>query len=386
MKQVRRIAPGILLCLAIATPAWQLGKAYPIIGGPVFGILSGMVLALCFPKLPSFALATGKPLPGKKDAVALPQETLRFEDGIKYTSKKLLQYSIILLGFEMNLYNVLKVGGQSLFVMLFTLTASFLTAYVMGKALHLDGKMTTLIGVGTSICGGSAIAATAPVIQAKDEDVAHAISTIFLFNIIAVFIFPPLGRSLGMSDIGFGMWAGTAINDTSSVVAAGASWSAAVGNNTALAFATVVKLTRTLMIVSITLVLAIYTTRKNKAASSASAPGQTAKIYAAPGNTSSGQAVTAASQFSFVKVFPWFVIGFVVAAVANTFAGIPATTSATLVTIGKFVIVMAMSAIGLNTNLKRLLTNGFKPIFLGLSCWFAVACVSLLVQVVMKTW
>lgn len=327
---------GILFCFLIAIPAWLLGMKFPIIGGPVFGILLGMILALL-----------------KRPA--------KLDKGIKFTSKYILQYSIILLGFEMNLFNVIKVGGQSLLVMLFTLTASFITAYFVGKAMKIDSNTTTLIGVGTSICGGSAIAATAPVIRAKDEDVAQAISTIFLFNIIAVFIFPPLGHMLGLSDTGFGMWAGTAINDTSSVVAAGASWSSGAGNNTALAFATIVKLTRTLMIVPITLVLAIYTARK---ISRAQALGSD----------------DADNNFSFVKVFPWFVLGFVLTAILNTFLPIPASVSETLVAIGKFMIIMAMTAIGLNTNLKKLLTNGLKPICLGLCCWFVVAVVSLVVQ------
>ena len=334
---MKSITPGILLCLAIAAPAWLLGRAYPIIGGPVFGIIFGMILTMAFPALHSF------------------------NDGIKYTSKKLLQYSIILLGFEMNLFQVIKVGGQSLFVIIFTLSASFLTAFFVGRALKLDGKMTALIGIGTSICGGSAIAAAAPVIGAKDEDIAHAISTIFLFNIVAVFIFPALGHLLGMNDIGFGMWAGTAINDTSSVVAAGVSWSAAAGNNTALAYATIVKLTRTLMIVPITLVLAVYTAQKNKS------------------NDTS-------SDFNLIKIFPWFVIGFAAASILNTFAGMPASVTHILAVTGKFMIVMAMAAIGLNTNPKKLFTNGLKPIFLGLCCWFAVAGVSLLVQLIVKIW
>ncbi len=341
MNQLIKAAPGVLLCLTIAIPSWFLGKFFPVIGSPVFGILLGMLTILQFPNLLS--------------------EDRKLAEGTRYTSKKLLQYAIILLGFEMNLFNIIKVGGQSLFVMLFTLSASFLTAFFVGKALKLHSKMTILIGVGTSICGGSAIVATAPVIQADDEDVANAISTIFLFNIAAVFLFPLLGRLLEMSDMGFGMWAGTAINDTSSVVAAGVAWSAASGSNTALAFATIVKLTRTLMIVPITLVLAIYTARKS--------------------NAESGP-----NTFRFAKVFPWFVIAFVGAAILNTFAGIPLPTSHLLVEIGKFIIVMAMAAIGLNTNLKKLIFNSFNPILLGLCCWFAVASVSLLVQITMKIW
>ncbi|MDD4803097.1 MAG: putative sulfate exporter family transporter, partial [Syntrophomonas sp.] len=130
----------------------------------------------------------------------------------------------------------------------------------------------------------------------------------------------------------------------------------AAGNNTALAFATIVKLTRTLMIVPITLVLAIYTAH----------------------NTQKNKESTDGIKFSFVKVFPWFVIGFVATAIINTFIGIPSISN-NLVTIGKFMIVMAMVAIGLNTNLKKLITNGFKPIFLGICCWFAVASISLII-------
>ncbi|WP_330548533.1 YeiH family protein [Bacilliculturomica massiliensis] len=350
--------PGVLLCLAIAAPAWYLGLRLPIIGGPVFGILLGMLLG-----------ATA--LSGVRSASA--------SAGIKFTSKKILQYSIILLGFEMNLFNVIKVGSQSLMVMLFTLSASFLTAWIAGRALKIDGGTMTLIGVGTCICGGSAIAATAPVIRASDEDVAQAISTIFLFNIAAVFLFPALGHALGLTDIGFGMWAGTAINDTSSVVAAGASWSSAAGNNIALDFATIVKLTRTLMIVPITLILAIYTAGKAKKAAAASAAD------GAAAGCEGADSQMAENTFSFARVFPWFVLGFIATAIINTFAGIPVEFSHGLATFGKFLIVMAMVAIGLNTDLKKLFTNGLRPIVLGLCCWFAVASASLIVQHFMGT-
>lgn len=349
-RKLQITGPGLLLCIIIASLAWHLGRLLPVIGGPVFGILFGMVIVMLFPQLQTLVFHRRN-----------SPNNYTLEAGVKYTTKNLLHYSIILLGFEMNLFNVIKIGSQSLIVILSTLSASFLTAFLAGKALKLQGKKAILIGVGTSICGGSAIAATAPVIRARDEDVAHAISTIFLFNIIAVFIFPALGHAFGMSDFGFGMWAGTAINDTSSVVAAGVAWSAAAGNNNALAYATVVKLTRTMMIVPITLILAIYTGRKSK-------------------NAAGG------GGFRFSKVFPWFIIGFVATAVINTFAGIPVQISHWLVTIGKFLIVTAMVGIGLNTNLKKLITSGFKPILLGLCCWFAVAGAALLVQYATKIW
>jgi uncharacterized integral membrane protein (TIGR00698 family) len=324
----KKISPGILLVLAIAIPAWYLGKLLPIMGGPVFGILMGILAA--FWKRPSV-----------------------FNEGIKFTSKKLLQTAIILLGFEMNLYNVIKVGSQSLMVMLFTLTAAFMTAWLVGRALKLQGNVAVLIGVGTAICGGSAIAATAPVIKAEDKEIAYSISTIFLFNVAAVFIFPAIGHLVQMSDVGFGIWAGTAINDTSSVVAAGYSYSDAAGS-----LATIVKLTRTLMIIPVTLFLAIYTHKK------------TAQ------NT----------NFALSKVFPWFVLGFVAASIISTTGLLPLETGKLLAQFGKFLIVMAMAAIGLNTNIKQLISNGIKPILLGLSCWIAVAFTSIIAQYMLKLW
>lgn len=317
-----KYSKGILFALFFAVPAWLLGKQFPIIGGPVFGILLGMIAA----------------------GVRRPES---FESGIKFTGKKVLQYSIILLGFEMNLFNVMKVGAESLSVMIFTLLTAFLVAYFGGKALKLDLNTTTLIGAGTAICGGSAIAAVAPVIGAKDKEVAFSISTIFLFNVLAVFIFPALGHLMNLSDTGFGMWAGTAINDTSSVVAAGYSYSLAAGD-----YATIVKLTRALMIVPICVLLALVMAKRN----------------------------AGSGDFSIGKIFPWFILWFVVASIVNTLHVLPTEFAKFLGDAGKFCIILAMSAIGLNTNLKHLLMNGVRPIALGLLCWLAVAVVSLIVQ------
>lgn len=324
MKKILDKIPGIILAAIIATPAWLLGEIFPIIGSPVLGILFGMIFA--FWKRPAMV-----------------------ESGISYTSKKLLQYSIILLGFDMNLFNVFKVGSQTIVLMIFTLTVAFLTAFFAGKLLKVDKNTNILIGVGTAICGGSAIAATAPVIHADDEDVARSISTIFLFNVIAAFLFPFLGHLLHMTDYHFGLWTGTAVNDTSSVVAAGYTFSNAAGN-----LAVIVKLTRTLMIVPITLVLAFYISRRETHISE--------------------------SSYKLSKIFPWFVLGFVAASIISTFLPIPAEAGRLLVQIGKFMIVMAMAAIGLNTNIVKLVKNGWKPILLGLGCWAALSITSLIVQ------
>ncbi|WP_110955956.1 YeiH family protein [Anaerosinus massiliensis] len=317
-----KLLKGIAFSLLFSVPAWFLGRQFPIIGGPVFGILLGMLAA----------------------GIKRPES---LEAGIKFTGKKILQYSIILLGFEMNLLIVLQVGTQSLSVMFFTLTTAFLTAFFIGKLLKLDTETTLLIGGGTAICGGSAIAAIAPVIGAKDKTVAFSISTIFLFNVLAVFIFPAIGHFFNFSDTGFGMWAGTAINDTSSVVAAGYSYSLAAGD-----YATIVKLTRALMIVPICLILAIITSKKRADNGS----------------------------FHIAKIFPYFILWFVVASIINSIGILPTELSKLLGNLGKFCIILAMSAIGLNTNLKQLIQNGIRPILLGLACWIAVAVVSLIVQ------
>ncbi len=315
---------GILFSLIFAVPAYFLGEQFPIIGGPVFGILLGILFA----------------------GFHRPQ---RLETGIRFTGKKILQYSIILLGFEMNLFHVLDIGSQSFSVMIFTLLTSFLVAWGVGRLLGLDRDTTTLIGAGTAICGGSAIAAVAPVIEAKDRDIVFSISTIFLFNVIAVFLFPFLGHLMGLSDLGFGMWAGTAINDTSSVVAAGYSYSPEAGS-----YATIVKLTRALMIVPVCLFFSLLNARQKSGA--------------------------AASTFNLKKVFPFFILWFVVASIVNTTGVLPLELSHFLGSAGKFAIILAMSAIGLNTDIRALITNGLRPILLGLSCWISVAVVSLLVQ------
>ena len=338
-QQFLHTLPGLLICVVLAVPAWFLGKLVPVIGSAVFAIVFGMIIA--FFRRPKI-----------------------LDKGIRFTSKKILQASIVFLGFGMNFITVVQVGGNSILIILSTITTSLVVAFVMSKILKIPTKTATLVGVGSSICGGSAIAATAPVIRAEDKDVATSISVIFLFNVIAAFIFPSIGRAIGLSDTGFGMWAGTAINDTSSVVAAGQSWESMTGSDTALKYATIVKLTRTLAIIPITLALSVIQLIKAKKA------------------TDTGSVEN--SGFNFVKVFPWFVIFFLLAAVINTWLfpvlGFSSSVSSFLSDVGKFMITLAMAAIGLNTNLIRLVRSGWKPILLGLTCWIAIAFVSLGVQ------
>ena len=338
MEWIRRNGPGILACLCIAVPAWFLGRTFEVVGGPVFAIFLGMVMALLW------------------------KEQGRARAGITFTSKKILQLAVVLLGFGMNLSSVAKVGAQSLPIILSTITTSLVAAFVLHKLLHMDAKISTLIGVGSSICGGSAIAATAPVIGADDEEIAQSISVIFLFNVLAALTFPTLGGMLGLSNEGFGLFAGTAVNDTSSVTAAAAAWDGIHGSNT-LDTAAIVKMTRTLAIIPITLVLAFLRTRQEE-------------------KSVQGTGVTV----SLKKIFPWFVLFFVLASVVTTLLPLPAAVTGFLKSASKFFIVMAMAAIGLNTDVVKLGRPGGTPIFRGFCCWVAIACVSLGVQHLLHIW
>ena len=322
---------GILFSALIAACAYFLGKKFPVIGGPVFGILFGIIL----------------------NNFNRPES---FESGIKFTSKKVLQLAVVLLGFGLNLGEIIVVGKSSLLIILSTISTALIIAFVAAKVLNIDSDIATLVGVGSSICGGSAIAATAPVINAKDEDIATSISVIFLFNIIAALIFPTLGVKLGMTHTGFGMWAGTAINDTSSVVAASGTWSTMFNDDTALNYATIVKLTRTLAIIPITLVLGIIKSKDS------------------------------VEKVNPLKAFPTFILFFLLASIITTLLPLPETFLSSMKFLSKFFIIMAMSAIGLNTDIKKLISQGGKAILEGALCWIGIICVSLLMQHILSIW
>ena len=343
MDFIKKNWKGMLACLCIAVPSWLLGKKFPIIGGPVIAIIAGMVITLMI-----------------KDKSAL-------ESGIKYTSKKILQYAVVLLGFGLNLEVIFKTGRQSLPIIISTITTSLVIAYVLHRVMHIPGKISTLVGVGSSICGGSAIAATAPVIDADDEEVAQAMSVIFFFNVLAAILFPTLGAFLGVSQSSgeaFGIFAGTAINDTSSVTAAASTWDSmyALGNAT-LDKAVTVKLTRTLAIIPITLALAVFRTYKAEE--------------------------EGGGQVSIKQVFPFFILFFIGASIITTIAaavGVPMEVFAPLKELSKFFIIMAMAAIGLHTNIIKLVKTGGKPILMGMACWIGITLVSLGMQHVLNIW
>ena len=348
MSSLKFKLPGIAACFIIALPAWFLGKLVPVVGGPVFSIILGMIITLVW---------VNKGI---------------CSEGIKFTSKYILQMAVVLLGFGLNLNVILKTGAQSLPIIICTISTSLILAYIIHKVMKVDANSATLVGVGSSICGGSAIAATAPVIDASDDEVAQAISVIFFFNVIAALVFPIFGHLLGMSTTSgeaFGIFAGTAVNDTSSVTAAASTWDSMwhLGSQ-ALDKAVTVKLTRTLAIIPITLVLAIFSAKK-KSEVSADA--------------------TDTNSFSLKRAFPMFILYFIIASIITTVCvsiGINAEAFEPLKTLSKFLIVMAMGAIGLNSNIVKLIKAGGKPLVLGAVCWVGITIVGLIMQRMMGLW
>jgi uncharacterized integral membrane protein (TIGR00698 family) len=321
---------GFLLAVAVGVTAMGLGKLWPLIGGPVFAIVLGMVLRNSMGVAPVF------------------------QPGLRFSSKVLLQWSIIGLGFGLSLPQVMRTGMDSLAVTLVTLTVAFVTALVLGRALGIPSKLRTLIGVGTAICGGSAIAAVTPILKPEEHETALAISTIFIFNIVAVLIFPLAGHMMNMSDAGFGVWAGTAINDTSSVVAAGYSYSRQAGDH-----ATIVKLTRATLIIPICLILAGLEMWRSR---------------------------QAGRDFDLMRVFPWFIVWFMVASALRSLGWVPVEWLEPLRFLAEFLMVLALAAIGLCSDLKVMARAGARPALLGLGVWIAVAVSSLLVQRWIGVW
>ena len=316
MNGVIKIIPGFGAACLLAFVARYIESLLPIhiIGASVIALLLGMLIN-------SFCKPTW------------------LAPGLKFTSKKILKLAIILLGASLSVNVILSVGKMSLMVMVFTLLTCFGGGYLVGKALGLNWKLSNLISAGTGICGGSAIAAIAPVIDAEDRDIAYAMSATFLFDMAMIVLFPIMGRWMGLSDMAYGLWAGTAVNDTSSVVAAGYAFSEGAGD-----FATMVKLTRTLSIIPTVLVFTFINLRLKKKQSI---------------NTTAGKKV------NIMKLFPWFIVGFIGLAIINSMGYIPANVSACAKDISKFLMVSALAAIGLGTSFKEVRKSGFAPMMHG---------------------
>ena len=318
LKPVALNILGVAICFAIAAVSVTLETLIPgeILGASIIALFMGTIINSFFhPKW--------------------------IQPALKFTSKKVLKAAIILLGASLSVKTILSVGKMTFFVMIFTFAMCFGGGYFLRKLFGLNWKLGNLISAGTGICGGSAVAAIAPVIDADDKDIAFALSSTFLFDMVMVAVYPIMGKLLGMSDIAYGIWAGTSVNDTASVVASGYAFSEIAGD-----FATMVKLTRTIAIIPTVLVFAYIGTRIKQ------------KEMKAANN---------ATQVNLAKIIPWFIGGFLLLAIINSFGLIPAVISGMMKTVSKFLMVSALAAIGLNTSLTDFRKAGLRPMFYGIT-------------------
>ncbi len=334
MKSQLNLLPGISLAIAIAFVATFIESILPIhlIGGSVIALFIGMSINY-FIAIPSI-----------------------YTLGLMFTSKKLLKFAIILLGASLSISTILSVGKMSLVVMVFTLLTCFGGGYFIGKALGLDWKLSNMISAGTGICGGSAIAAIAPVIDAKDSEIAYAMSATFLFDMVMIILFPIMGTYLELSDMAYGLWAGTAVNDTSSVVAAGYAYSENAGD-----FATMVKLTRTLSIIPTVLIFSLLNAsikRKNNVQDSD-------------------------TKVKLTSLFPYFILCFIGMSILNSVGLIPIELGELMKEVSKFLMVSALAAIGLNTSFNEMRKSGINPMIHGFIISALVVIVAYLVEVMM---
>jgi len=325
---IRLLIPGMLAAALIAAAALGLAQVVPLVGAPVLALALGIAVA----------------------AIRRPAEALR--PGIRWSGRYVLQSAIVVLGGTLSLARIASVGVVTLPVMLGTLTAALVVALLVGRALGIPGNLRTLVGVGTGICGASAIAAVSGVIEASEVDIAYAMSTIFIFNLIAVLLFPPIGHLLGLSQSGFGLWAGTAVNDTSSVVATGYAYGHVAGVHSVI-----VKLTRTTMIIPLVAALGVIARHRD-----------------------------ANRTVQWHKVIPWFLVWFVAAAVLESAGLIPGSWHAELADLALVLITVALAAIGLSTHLGAMRRAGSRPLLLGTITWMTVALTGLLLQFAVGSW
>jgi uncharacterized integral membrane protein (TIGR00698 family) len=324
-----RLGGGLLLSVAIAAVAIAAGTYVPVVGAPVIAIAIGVVLT---------------------NALRAPLHigTLRVGD----VSKLCLKGGIILLGASLDLGVIVRTGAESLPVLLLTIGAGLICALLIGRAMSVHWRIRCLIGIGTTICGASAIAALAPVVRARAEEIAYSISVIFFFNMLAVFIFPTIGHVMNLSDPGFGLWAGTAVNDTSAVVAAGFAYSHDAGT-----IATIVKLMRTTLIIPLVIGFGLLMPWFEPRAEG-DKESLLQRVY---------QAV------------PVFIILFVVASLLNTM-GLLGQLGSSVQLVGRWVLVVALAAVGLQGHWRAFAGAGARPLLLGLITWASVALSSLIIQ------
>jgi uncharacterized integral membrane protein (TIGR00698 family) len=324
-----QMAPGVLAAVAVAVVARVTGRLLPpAVSEVLVAVLLGLLVA---------------------NLMGLPKSTA---PGLKLCIQRILRIGIVLIGVRLNLVDVARIGLGALGLVLVCMTVAFAFAVLMGGALRLPPRLALLIGVGTAVCGNSAIIATAPVIKAEEREVGFAVATITLFGTLAVFLYPFIGRALHLADPVFGVWAGVAVNDTSQVVAASAAYSAVARD-----VATVVKLVRNTLMAPLIILIAWWWSRREAAIS-----GDVARKGA-------------------LKAFPLFVLGFLLMALLRTIGIIPREAVGPIDEVAKGCILVALAGVGLSTRLGQIRSVGATPFYLGLGTAVLLAGLSLLLIV-----
>lgn len=292
----------------------------------------------------------------------------RVQAGVKFSIQRILRFGIVLLGLRLSLQDVVATGITALVLVTICITVALLLAYFAGRIFRVQPRLAALIGVGTAICGNTAIVATAPVLEADEEETSFAVATITLFGLLAVLTYPTLGHWIGLSDQNFGLWAGTAVNDTSQVVAVGSIFSQA-----ALDVAVIVKLTRNTLMAPLIVLLGL--------------------LYSRGSHKQMNNKATTDKRINWGKAIPGFVVGFLIMSLIRSLGvamgWLPQNVShpgnlqfaadvlIALDEISKFAILMALAGVGLNTDLASLRRLGIKPLIIGTCVAIVLAVVSL---------
>lgn len=340
------ILPGLALAVMVALSARLAHRLLPheaasVLGEVIFAVVIGL------------ALGNLLPVPAQ------------LQPGIRFSFHSVLRAAIILLGASFSFHQVLAIGGKAVLMIAALMAVALTTAHLLGRAAGIPGRLATLIGVGTAVCGNSAIVATAPVIQARDEDVSFAVATNTLFGTLAVLTYPLLGRALGFDDATFGTWAGTAVNDTSQVVAAGFAFSEPAGR-----VATAVKLTRNALMGFVIVGVGMAYAR--------GAVAEAAVAGIAGGSSTFWKRLQ--------QSVPLFVVGFLLMALLNTLGVFRQLSpyvgggdlAKMLQDTARVLILVALAGVGLSTRIEAMRRTGAKPFWIGFAAAIVTSATSLL--------
>lgn len=311
-----QLLPGLLLTAAIATAALTVRNLTGWMA------LSPLILSIVFGML----IRNLAPVP------------VAVEPGIGFSLKRILRFGIVLLGLQVTVGQILSLGGAGLAMVALTLVTTFVAIRLVGRAMGVDRSLTDLIAAGTSVCGASAVIAANTVVRGKQEHVAYAVACVTLFGSLSMLVYPLLAAPLGLDARGYGLWTGSTIHEVAQVVAA-----AFQGGDVAGQFGTISKLARVVMLAPLIMTLALAMRSGAEGPSKASAP------------------------------MPWFVLGFIGMMLFNSAVAIPAGVSQTLVTSTSFLLSMALAAMGLQTDIRKLKAEGWRPLALGAFGWLFIA-------------